>query len=72
MSGGSIARHLLMFSLPLLIGNVFQQRHNTVDSIVVGNYVSKQALAAVDWVVCSVIFVIYYYRSGWMDRIVKA
>lgn len=47
MTVGSIARHLLVFSLPLLIGNVFQQLYNTVDSIVVGNYVSKQALAAV-------------------------
>lgn len=47
MTCGSIARHLIVFSLPMLIGNIFQQLYNTVDSIVVGNYVSKQALAAV-------------------------
>ena len=41
------ARLLINFALPLLIGNIFQQLYNTVDSIVVGNYVSKQALAAV-------------------------
>ena len=35
------------FSVPLLVGNLFQQLYNTVDSYVVGNYVSKQALAAV-------------------------
>lgn len=47
MTEGSIARLLINFALPLLIGNIFQQLYNTVDSIVVGNYVSKQALAAV-------------------------
>ena len=47
MTEGSIPRLLIYFALPLMIGNVFQQLYNTVDSIVVGNYVSKQALAAV-------------------------
>lgn len=47
MTEGSISRLLIYFALPLMIGNVFQQLYNTVDSIVVGNYVSKQALAAV-------------------------
>lgn len=47
MTCGSIARLLISFSIPLLIGNIFQQLYNTVDSVIVGNYVSKQALAAV-------------------------
>ena len=47
MTSGSIIKHLLMFSVPLLIGNIFQQLYNTVDSVVVGNYVGKEALAAV-------------------------
>lgn len=47
MTEGSIPRLLISFALPLMIGNVFQQLYNTVDSVVVGNYVSKQALAAV-------------------------
>lgn len=47
MTEGGIPRLLIYFALPLMIGNVFQQLYNTVDSIVVGNYVSKQALAAV-------------------------
>ena len=34
-------------SLPLMAGNLFQQLYNTVDSIVVGNFVGKEALAAV-------------------------
>ena len=37
----------LLFALPLMAGNLFQQLYNTVDSIVVGNFVGKEALAAV-------------------------
>lgn len=47
MTQGGIIRLLVAFALPLLIGNLFQQLYNTVDSIIVGNYVGKQALAAV-------------------------
>ena len=47
MTGGVIWKQLLLFALPLLAGNVFQQFYNTVDSIVVGNFVGKEALAAV-------------------------
>ncbi|MEG0598174.1 MAG: MATE family efflux transporter, partial [Oscillospiraceae bacterium] len=47
MTVGSPARLIISFSLPLLVGNVFQQLYNMVDSIVVGNYVGKTALAAV-------------------------
>ena len=47
MTHGSIPRLLIGFAIPLIIGNLFQQLYNTVDSIVVGNFVSKQALAAV-------------------------
>ncbi|MBR1457249.1 MAG: MATE family efflux transporter [Oscillospiraceae bacterium] len=47
MTQGSIPRLLIGFAIPLLIGNLFQQLYNTVDSVVVGNFVSKQALAAV-------------------------
>ncbi len=47
MTSGSIVKQILFFSLPLMFGNIFQMLYNTVDSIVVGNYVSTQALAAV-------------------------
>ena len=47
MTQGGIFRALLLFSLPLLAGNFFQQCYNTVDSIVLGNFVGKAALAAV-------------------------
>lgn len=48
MIEGTIWKQLLMFSLPLLLGNLFQQLYNTVDSIIVGNYVGSKALAAVN------------------------
>lgn len=47
MTEGNIWKQLLWFALPLLVGNLFQQLYNTVDSIVVGNFVGKEALAAV-------------------------
>lgn len=47
MTHGSIVRLLITFALPLLLGNLFQQLYNTVDSLVVGNFVGKEALAAV-------------------------
>lgn len=47
MTRGSAYKLILMFSVPLLIGNVFQQLYNMVDSIVVGNFIGEKALAAV-------------------------
>ena len=47
MIKGSIFKSILWFSIPLLIGNFFQQLYNTVDSYVVGNFVDTNALAAV-------------------------
>ncbi len=47
MTMGGVTGHLVRFSLPLLAGNLFQQLYNMVDSIVVGNYVGANALAAV-------------------------
>ena len=47
MTSGNILRHIISFALPLLIGNVFQQLYNTVDTWVVGNFVSNEAFSAV-------------------------
>lgn len=47
MTEGNIARHLITFAFPLLIGNLFQQMYNLVDTWVVGQYVSNEAYAAV-------------------------
>lgn len=47
MTSGNIYEKIALFALPLLLGNFFQLMYNTIDSIIVGNYVGKTALAAV-------------------------
>ena len=47
MTEGSPVRLLLAFSVPMLIGNIFQQLYNLVDSVIVGQFVGAQALAAI-------------------------
>ncbi len=47
MTEGSVTKNLILFSLPLLLGNLFQQLYNTADSVIVGKFVGKEALAAV-------------------------
>ena len=47
MTDGTIWKHLVNFAFPLFMGNIFQQLYNTVDSIVVGNFVGADALGAV-------------------------
>ncbi len=44
---GKEARLILQFSVPLVMGNIFQNLYNIVDSIIVGNYLGKEALGAV-------------------------
>jgi len=46
MTTGTEWKHILLFSLPIMAGNLLQQLYNTVDGIVVGNFVSQDALAA--------------------------
>ncbi|MDO4573374.1 MAG: MATE family efflux transporter [Clostridia bacterium] len=47
MTSGAIGKQLIEFSIPMAIGLLFQQLYNTVDTIVVGRFVGKAALAAV-------------------------
>ena len=47
MTQGRPAGLLLSFMLPMVVGNVFQQMYNLVDSMIVGKYVGADALAAV-------------------------
>ena len=47
MTEGNIYKQIILFSIPLLLGNFFQLMYNTIDSVVVGNAVGSQALAAV-------------------------
>ncbi|MGN0955290.1 MATE family efflux transporter [Dialister sp.] len=46
-TSGSIFRKILLFSLPLMVGNVFQQLYNVVDTLVVGKFLGEAPLAAV-------------------------
>ena len=47
MLEGSIWKGLIFFALPILLGNLFQQLYNTADTLIVGNFIGKEALAAV-------------------------
>ncbi|HRZ76855.1 MAG TPA: MATE family efflux transporter [Bacteroidales bacterium] len=46
-TSGNESKLILQFATPMLLGNVFQQLYNVVDSIVIGHYLGKEALAAV-------------------------
>lgn len=47
ITGGVIWKTLLSFFFPILLGTFFQQLYNTADAVIVGQFVGKQALAAV-------------------------
>lgn len=47
MTEGNIPKHLVAYSIPLILGNLFQLTYNAVDSIIVGRFIGKDALAAV-------------------------
>ena len=47
MTEGNIWKLLIIFALPLILGNLLQQMYNTADSIIVGNFVGSNGLAAV-------------------------
>ena len=63
MTAGSIWKLLLSFSVPLLIGNLFQQLYNTVDSLVVGNFVGTEALAAVGSTTCIINTMVMFFTG---------
>ena len=46
MTEGGITRHLVRYSVPLILGNIFQLTYNAVDSIIAGRFIGKEALAA--------------------------
>lgn len=46
MTTGNTVRHILIFAIPMLIGNIFQQVYNLADSIIVGRLINSDALAA--------------------------
>ena len=47
LTEGSVAKGMLLFALPIFISNLFQQLYNAADSLIVGNFLGGEALAAV-------------------------
>ena len=47
LTNGPIGRQILQFTVPLLLGNIFQQFYNAADTVIVGKFVGREALAAV-------------------------
>ncbi len=87
MTQGNIIGHIIRFSIPLLAGNLFQQLYNTVDTWVVGNYVSNEAFSAVGAVAPIVnmligsfmglssgagVVISQYYGAGRSDKVQEA
>lgn len=63
MTQGPIWKRITYFALPILLGNLFQQMYNTADSLIVGNFLGKNALAAVSST-GSLIFMLIGFLSG--------
>ena len=63
LTEGSIIKHLINFSVPLLLGNVFQALYNTIDSIWVGQFLGAEALGAVS-VSFPIIFILISLVTG--------
>lgn len=63
MTSGPIWKRMTFFALPIMLGNLFQQMYNTVDSLIVGNFLGSGPLAAVSSS-GSLIFMLIGFLSG--------
>ena len=63
MTKGSIAKQIIGYAVPIFIGYLFQQLYNTVDALIVGNFLGQNALAAVTSV-GSLVFLIVGFFNG--------
>lgn len=63
MTSGSPLKIILLFSVPVLLGNLFQQFYNMVDTIIVGRYLGEEALAAVGSTGC-LMFLVLGFANG--------
>ena len=63
MTSGSPLKMILFFSIPVLLGNLFQQFYNMVDTIIVGRYLGEEALAAVGSTGC-LMFLVLGFANG--------
>ena len=60
---GSPLKIFIWFSIPILIGNLFQQLYNVVDTVIVGRYLGEEALAAVGTTGC-LMFLVIGFANG--------
>jgi Na+-driven multidrug efflux pump len=72
LSTGNEGKLILRFAIPMLLGNVFQQLYNVVDSIVVGKFIGKNALAAVGTSGPVIFLLISFISIFWCERNVKS
>lgn len=63
MTNGNPLKIILLFSIPVLLGNLFQQFYNMVDTIIVGRYLGEEALAAVGSTGC-LMFLVLGFANG--------
>ncbi len=63
MTEGNPLKNILLFSIPVLLGNIFQQFYNMVDTIIVGQYLGEDALAAVGSTGC-LMFLVLGFANG--------
>ena len=63
MTTGNISLLLIQFAVPMIIGNLFQMMYNTVDSLVVGNFVGKEALAAVGATTMIINMLVFFFNG---------
>lgn len=63
MTEGNIILLLIQFAIPLIFGNLFQMMYNTVDSLVVGNFVGKEALAAVGSTTMIINMLVFFFNG---------
>lgn len=63
MTSGNPLKIIILFSIPVLLGNLFQQFYNMVDTIIVGQYLGEDALAAVGTTGC-LMFLVLGFANG--------
>ena len=61
---GVIWKQLLLFFFPILIGTFFQQLYNTIDSVIVGQFVGKEALASVGGSSAQIVALVVGFFTG--------
>ena len=63
MTSGNITRQIFFFSLPIVLGNIFQQLYNTADAVIVGQLIGKNAFASVS-VANPIMSVVLFFLVG--------